>query len=394
MSRSAERERYYPMNAASEGAVGQYFGSIRAALAGLEIFLGDRNSPLYRNSVVGEVVVPYLARLKASFNCWENRIGFIEQFRISRAESGFPVFQNVLELENDRQTAQKRLAEIPAADALRDDMIDFVLRQKAFPEALQTRMAERLYLEQIGKGEIFSPFVLPETIRVAVNPKTMRPYYVVCWGAFDGNSTLPMVYMATIEDSDEKIVDMLVTPDGKLNPGVDIPLPVGGLLNPEFASAFDDFTLKNSAYSLTPMTIATSLDKDFAELHPKQLRRIVLGPFYSAGITENNARVNDILSKVRKPDNAWLLTWTVQEVFSKAERPAQRGFWSTTPASEEFHIDTDNLEATRMGVSAYEKHALVPHDAYQALYASGEAAQIFGDYKVHVISGNQVISEV
>jgi hypothetical protein len=382
------------MNAATEGPVGQYFASIRAALGGLEIFLGDRNSPLYRNTVVGEVVVPYLARLKASFSCWENRIGFIEQFRISRAESGFPVFQNVLELENDRQSTEKRLSGIPQADALRQEMADFILRHKAFPAALQSRMAERLYLEQIGKGDIFSPFIMPETIRVAVNPKTMRPYYVVCWGAFDGSSTLPMVYMATIEDSSEKIVTMLVTGDGKLNPDVDIPLPVGGLLNPELASRFDDFALKNSAYSLTPVTIATSLDKDFPELHPKQLRRIVLGPFYSAGITENNAKINDILSKVRKTENAWLLTWTVQEVFSKAERPAQRGFWSSTPASEEFHIDTDNLEATRMGVSSYEKHALVPHDAYQALYAAGDAAQIFGDYKVHVISGNQVISEV
>ncbi|MFT2212214.1 hypothetical protein [Rhizobium giardinii] len=382
------------MNAATEGPVGQYFASIRSALGGLEIFLGDRNSPLYRNSVVGEVVVPYLARLKASFSCWENRIGFIEQFRISRAESGFPVFQNVLELENDRQSAEKRLSGIPQADALRQEMADFILRHKAFPAELQSRMAERLYLEQIGKGDIFSPFIMPETIRVAVNPKTMRPYYVVCWGAFDGSSTLPMVYMATIEDSSEKIVAMLVTDDGKLNPEVDIPLPIGGLLNPELASRFDDFALKNSAYSLTPVTIATNLDKDFPELHPKQVRRIVLGPFYSAGITENNAKINQILSKVRKQENAWLLTWTVQEVFSKAERPAQRGFWSSTPAAEEFHIDTDNLEATRMGVSSYEKHALVPHDAYQALYAAGDAAQIFGDYKVHVISGNQVISEV
>ncbi len=382
------------MNAASEGAVGQYFASIRAALGGLEIFLGDRNSPLYRDTVVGEVVIPYLSRLKASFSCWENRIGFIEQFRISRAESGFPVFQNVLELENDRQSADKRLAGIPAVDALRQEMADFILRQKAFPGELQSRMAERLYLEQIGKGEIFSPFIMPETIRVGVNPKTMRPYYVVCWGAFDGTSTLPMVYMSVIEDSSEKIIKLLVTPDGKLNPDTDIPLPIGGLLNPDLASRFDDFALKNSAYSLTPVTIATNLDKDFEELHPKQLRRIVLGPFYSAGITENNAKINDILSKVRKTENAWLLTWTVQEVFSKAERPAQRGFFSSTPASEEFHIDTDNLEATRMGVSSYEKHALVPHDAYQALYAAGDAAAIFGDYKVHVISGNQVISEV
>src|SRR5690606_11155204 len=137
------------------------------------------------------VVMPYLARLRASFACWENRIGFVQQFRVSRAESGFPVFQNVMELENDRQGAEKRLAAMPNADQLRSEMADFILRQKAFPTDLQTRMAERLYLEQIGKGDIFSPFVLPETIRVAVNPKTMRPYYVVCWGAFDGTATLP-----------------------------------------------------------------------------------------------------------------------------------------------------------------------------------------------------------
>ena len=383
-----------PMNIAAENPVGQYFAAIRSALAGLEIFLADRNSPLYRNSVVGEIIVPYLARLKASFACWENRIGFVEQFRISRAESGFPVFQNVLELENDRQSAEKRLVAMPAADQLRAEMADFILRQKAFPSALQARMAERLYLEQIGKGDIFSPFVLPETIRVAVNPKTMRPYYVVSWGAFDGTATLPMVYMAMIEDSSENVVRTLVTADGKLDPDVDIPLPVGGLLNPDLASRFDDFALKNAAYSLTPATIATNLDKDFPTMHPKQLRRIVLGPFYSAGITENNARVNEILSRVRKRDNAWLLTWTVQEVFSKAERPAKKGFWSSTPAQEEFHIETDDLEAARMGVSAYEKHALVPHDAYQALYAAGEVEGVFGDYKVHVISGNQVISEV
>ena len=156
----------------------------------------------------------------------------------------------------------------------------------------------------------------------------------------------------------------------------------------------DDFASKNSAYSLTPATIASNMDRDFPSLHPKQLRRIVLGPFYSAGITENNAKINDILSKVRKTENAWLITWTVQEVFSKAERPAQKGFWSSTPASEEFYINTDNLEAARMGVSAYEKHALVPHDAYQALYASGEAAKVFAGYKVHILSKGHVISDV
>jgi hypothetical protein len=229
---------------------------------------------------------------------------------------------------------------------------------------------------------------------VSVNPKSGRPFYLVHWGAFDGTANLPLIYMATVEDGSEAMVEQLVTRDGKLNARVEIPLPVDGLLNPDLAHRFDDFTEKNSAYALSPATIAGNLDKDFPTLHPKQLRRVVLGPFYTAGITEHNSTVEEVLSRVRKPENAWLLTWTVQEVFSKAERPARKGLFSSTPASEEFHIETDDLEAARQGVSSYEKHALIPHEAYQALYAAGEAQKIFSGYKVHILSKGQVISDV
>jgi hypothetical protein len=136
------------------------------------------------------------------------------------------------------------------------------------------------------------------------------------------------------------------------------------------------------------------MDKDFPTLHPKQLRRSVLGPFYSVGMTENNSTVSEVLSKVRKPENAWLLTWTIQDIFSKKEISEKKGIFSTDPAREEYHIETDDLECARMGVSSYERHALVPHEAYQALYASGETKKIFDGYKVHVLSNGQVISDV
>ncbi|CAM5343167.1 hypothetical protein MAUB1S_05940 [Mycolicibacterium aubagnense] len=180
----------------------------------------------------------------------------------------------------------------------------------------------------------------------------------------------------------------------ELNEKVEIPLPVDGLLNPDLARRFDDFTEKNSSYSLSPLTIAVNLDKDFAPLHPKQLRRVVLGPFYSAGITDNNSTVTEVLAKVRKPENAWLLTWTIQEVYSKGEKPGRRGLFSSEKTTQEFFINTDDLEATRQGVSSFENHALVPHEAYQALYAAGEAQKIFSGYKVHILSGGRVISDV
>ncbi|MER8709154.1 hypothetical protein NKH49_27040 [Mesorhizobium sp. M1088] len=375
-------------------AAARYFSAITAALGGLEVFMRDDRSPLYRHGIVAKVVAEYIARLDKSFSCWRNRLGFTETFRISRAESGFPVFQNLLELENDRLQADGRLAVIPSASELREEMADFILRHKEFPEALQKSMAERLYLEDVKSETTFGPFTLAQTVKVSVNPKTLRPYYLVHWACFDGSANLPLVYMVTVEDSSDDMIRQLVDSSGKLNERVDIPLPVDGLLNPELAHRFDDFTEKNSAYALSPATIAVNLDKDFEPLHPKQLRRVVLGPFYSAGITDNNSTVSEVLAKVRKPENAWLLTWTIQEVFSKAEKPGRKGLFSSEKTTQEFFINTDDLEAARQGVSSYENHALIPHEAYQALYAAGEAQKIFSGYKVHILSKGQVISDV
>ena len=372
----------------------RYFDSIEAALEGLDVFLRDANSPLYQHELVARTVVPYIGLLTASFDSWRNRLDFSTKFRISRADSGFPIYQNVLELEKDRRSAAARLDAIPEPDALRADMADFILRHKAFPKTLQDTLAERLYLQTIRDGAFFAPFVLPETIKVSANPKSGRPFYVTHWGSFDGSATLPLIYSVVVEDSSPDMVKTLVTKDGKLDKKVDIPLPVGGLLNPELARSFDQWAEANSPYSLTPATIAANLDEEFPTLHPKQLRRIVLGPFYSAGITENNDTVGIILDKVGKAEDAWLLTWTIQDIYSQAEQPGRKGLWSSSPPREEFHINTDDLEAARMGVSSYEKHALIPHEAYQALYAAGEAQKIFAGYKTHIISGKHVISDV
>lgn len=373
-------------------AADRYFSAMGAALSGLGLYLaGERNG----DPAMAEAVAEHLARLQRSFSCWRNRLGFAETFKINRAESGFPVFQNVLELDNDRKGAEDRLAGIPDAPALRAEMADFILRRKGFPAALQRAMAERLYLEDARLGQSFGPFTLAKTVRVAVNPKTMRPAYIVQWASFDGSANLPLVYLLTVEDSSPGLIGEIVDAGkGELRAGVEIPLPVDGLLNPEFAHRFDDFTEKNSAYGLSPVTIATNLARDFPALHPKRLKRFVLGPFFGAGLTENNPTVTEVLAKIRRAETAWLLTWTVQEVFSVGEVPGRQGFFSSEPSVEKFHIETDDLEAARQGVSAYEKHALVPHEAYQALYASGEAQMIFAGFKAHVLAKGAVISDV
>ena len=160
------------------------------------------------------------------------------------------------------------------------------------------------------------------------------------------------------------------------------------------AHQFDDFCDKNSAYSLTLSTIATNLDKDFERLHPKQLRRFVLGPFYHSDVTVHGKTVDKVLARVKKPENQWLMTWTLQAIHSVHEKPAKWGLWGGEPAREEFFINTDDLDAARMGVSEYERNALVPHEAYQAIYAAGEQDAIFGGYRTHVIQSGKVLRDI
>ena len=242
---------------------------------------------------------------------------------------------------------------------------------------------------------MFGPLTLAETAKVSVNPKTMRPYYLGPLGAsFDGTANLPLIYMVTVEDSSEAMVSQLVDPAGKLKDDVEIPLPVEGLLNPELAHRFDDFTEKNSAYSLSPATIAGNLDKDFETLHPTQLQARRARPLlFERHHREQFDRHRGACQGAPPRKRLAAHLDRAGGVFQRNAR-AGAGLWSSEKATQEFHINTDDLEAARQGVSSYEQHALIPHEAYQALYAAGEAQKVFGGYKVHILSKGQVISDV
>ncbi len=369
----------------------KYFSSLGNALDGLDTYLRDEQSPAQKHHLIASVISEYLTLMHDSLDSWESKVTFQNKFRISQTESGFPAFQNVLDLQNDSKDAEQRLSALRDPDVIRKAMVDHILTQRTFPVDLQKQMAERHYLELVQAGSHFAPLVLPKTVKVSVNPKTKRPFYVVHWGYYDGSANVPLIYMATIEDSSPDINKILVSSSGKLNREVNIKLPVEGLLNPDLAVQFDEFCEKNSAYSLMPTTIATNLDHDFDHLHPKQLRRFVLGPFYHSAFTRHGEKVDQILARVRNPENAWLMTWTLQEVYSINETPAKWGLWSSQPPREEFFIDTNDLDSVRMGVSSYERHAIVPHEAYQAIYASGQEQEIFDGYQKHVISDGHVL---
>jgi hypothetical protein len=383
-----------PNQSPAADAAQHYFAAINGALDGLALFMGQQRPAVTDHDLVASAVGPVIARLKRTLGALQNRQAFEPGLKIAPGDSGFPAFQHILELLNDKHRAQDRLGQLPAAAELRAEMANHILTRKSFPTELRRDLAERLYLEEVKGGDFLGALDLPETVGVGANPSARRPVVTVRWAAYDGVANLPMAFAAAIEDSTPNVMRELLRKDGSYNAAAGVKLPVAGLLNPDLARGFDAFVEKNAAYSLSPVTVAANLDADFPTLHPKRLMRVVVGPFWTAGVTRNNATVSDILSRIKKRANAWLISWTVQDVFASREVAGKKGFFSDDPPRQEFHIETGDAEAVQMGVSAYAKHALVPHEAYQALFASGEARKVFDGFKVHVIANGTITSNV
>lgn len=376
---------------------GSYFRIIGRALGALDEILTEElpgpwgNRP---NRIINSVALDHLGRLQRNFKAWDMRRMFTDTFQVDAMESGFPVFRNVMDLERTKTRIDERIAEVPDTGTIRREMLDLILKFKQHPGPLQKTMAERLYLEILQGGNVFPAFDPPETVRVSVDKKTGRLVYIVHWAAYDGVQNLPMVYLAMIEDSSSGggRTDAMGIFKSKFAGRALGNLP--GLPNPDVSDAFTSFAANHAQYGLTLASIAMAMDKDFPHLHPKQLRRFVLGPFYGAGQTKHPDAVQRVLDSAKTPDRSWVLTWTMQELRSQREKAAEHGIWSKKPAEQIFFIDTNNVECVQQGVSAFTRNALVPHDVYQAVFASGVADSVFADHECAILSEDQILRNV
>ena len=374
--------------------VANYFNAVDKAFAGLDGVLESQSDQVRRNNLIYPALTEHLDRLRHSFTCWKHKCHFTQSFKIDQAESGFPVFQQVLSLTADQARCQERLLDVPPVDQLREEMLEVMLKYKKFPNIQQRALAERALLDALKEAETFHAFTSPKTLRHSKNPRSGRPYYVISWAAYDGTAHLPMVYTAVIEDSSPS------APKPRKNGHLSKHKGPWGIVdreefpNMELNDELRRFLANNSSYSLTLTTIATALDAAFPTLHPKQLRRFVLGPFYAGGITHHNETVQGVLDGVTTSDENWMLTWTMQELHSQEEVAAKHGIWGGSPAKEIFYIDIGNVDCVNQGVSAIERHALIPHTAYQAVYAKGKTDEIFKGYQCYIASGEHILKHV
>ena len=287
---------------------------------------------------------------------------------IDRVESGFPVFREVITMANDVQQAERHLRGMQSVDELKSEMIRQIVGDLTIPTKLQFAMSQRMYYEELLKGQLFWAQNDPQAQWIENLPNGRR-VYLLWWAVYDSQVNLPTIYLMNIEDSGRK------------------GLPIDDRRWPEVQRHL----MAQSVAGLKLVTIAKGFDTDFDDLHPKRLRRFHVGPMYSSAFTRQRGPLRQVLEQARAPvGQDWTLSWTTETLESERVEQERSG-WFGTVDREIFALDPFAGRGIDTGATATERSIIMPARPYQVLAELNPPG--FRDVRKFVVSdAGQVVS--
>ncbi len=264
---------------------------------------------------------------------------------IDKSDSGFPVFDELMQMAADSLQADKHLKSMPDQKQLKKEMVNHILTRQSAPTKLQYALSQRIYYELLKDGNLFLSQNDPQCIWLRGKQGDERWTYLVYWAKYDSQTNVPNIYLMEVEDSGRKALPK----DEKRWPRVQSHL------------------MAQAVSSLKLLTIARGFDRDFDDLHPKSLKRFHVGPMYSHAFTEQHGPLRDVLADASGQEGLdWALTWTVESLASESVIREKTGIFSSADR-EVFKIDKTDILSGDDGTSDVIRALILPHRAFQVL---------------------------
>ena len=269
---------------------------------------------------------------------------FFGSMQMDKRDSGFPVSPELLIMANDAQQAGAHLANMPGVVQYKDDMIRRIIGDQAIPTRLQFALSQRLYYEELARGDLFWVRNDPECLWQG-NLGEDRRRFLLHWAVFDSQTNLPAIYLMEVEDTGRTA------------------LPKDEARWPRAQSHL----MAQSLDALKLVTIAKGFDEDFDDLHPKRLRRIHVGPMYSHAFTEQTGPLREVLQEAHAPEGQdWALAWTEEEL--ESERAVEeRAGWFSRVEREVFALDPFGGRGAETGATRSARSLILPQRVFQVL---------------------------
>jgi hypothetical protein len=305
----------------------------------------ERSGELTR--LEARIVAGHLGNLQATFRALSLKylmLGRVDgplpgRLTFDRHESGFPVAQELMLMASDAQQAAANLRAMPAAAELKDRMVRQIVGDLAIPTKLQFTLSQRLYYEALQAGGLFWPRNDPAVQWLAEG--RARREWLVTWSVYDSQANVPVIYLMNLEDSGRE------------------PFSTDADRWP----AAQQHLMAQSVTGLKLLTIASGFDKDFDDLHPKRLRRLILGPLHSQSFTLQAGPLAQVLADAQAPAGEdWAMVWTVEDLLSEREEKEKTGWFSSAPR-QIFGLEP----GSDSGASRSERMLILPERPFQVL---------------------------
>lgn len=268
---------------------------------------------------------------------------FFGSLTMDNHESGFPVASELMVMANDAQQADRHLAQMPSVDQLKNEMVAHIVGEHAIPTRLQFALSQRLYYEELQRGQLF--WVQNDPDAQWLRGMEPRRTFLVHWAVYDSTVNLPTIYMMEVEDSGR------------------VALPNDQRRWPEVQTHL----MAQAVGGLKLVTIAKGFDESFDDLHPKRLRRFHVGPMYSHTFTQQHGPIRDVLAEARAPEGQdWTLAWTEEDLKSDYVREERAG-WFGKVEREVFALDPFSGRGVETGTTRMERAIILPERPFQVL---------------------------
>jgi hypothetical protein len=299
-----------------------------------------------------EVLTRYITKLSFTFRALSMKyllVGrdtghFFGSLAMDSQESGFPVHRELLTMANDAAQAGKHLANMPSVEEYKKQMVRRIVGDRELPTKLQFALSQRLYYEELERGELFWAQNDPDCIWIE-NIEQYRRSFLLHWAVYDSQVNLPVIYLLELEDSGRRA------------------LPKDQYRWPEVQAHL----MGQALAGLKLLTIAKGFDEAFDDLHPKRLRRFHLGPMYSSGYTQQSGPLKQVLDQAKAPEGEdWALAWTREELESERVEKEKSG-WFGSVEREVCALDPFSGRGADTGATRMERSIILPQRPYQVL---------------------------
>ncbi len=333
-------------------AARRYFAKFGRILAHMEHVVAREAKLHGLHALERDAITGYLQALAGSFDALSykylmtGRVSSLlpKALDIDTTDSGFPVHAEFLQMANDALQVEQRLGGSDDADTLKAAMVEHILTRREHPLQLQYALSQRLYYEALARGPIFWARNDPHILWVRDRPDGRRDY-LVHWAVHDSQVNIPVIYLMRLVDSGDTA---LPRDDGRW-------------------PRAQDHLMAQSLLGLTLLTIATGFDRDFDDLHPKELRRIRVGPMYSHGYTRQTGPLGPILAQAAgAPGSDWALAWTVETLVSDRVEWERKGLFGKV-SREIYRLDHFAGKPADTGATALHRAIILPQRPYQVL---------------------------